>query len=192
MKWWSFLLIPTIYLLSSLPAVIIGRSLFSVLSLYLTQAGRYQWLSGNAPNLYIFIPNEYYQVGLITGLIIAFLGVGCWIIFTISDKKFISNERLILLALNSVALTPFLLPKMHDRYFYPADVFSIIAALFIPDLWFVPILFQVVSGLAYTVYLLDAPVLFVKIASIVNTILIAFLIYYQFSRKEPFQEIIKT
>ena len=36
----------------------------------------------------------------------------------------------------SVALVPFLLPKMHDRYFYPADIFSLLAAFYMPEFGF--------------------------------------------------------
>jgi hypothetical protein len=42
-----------------------------------------------------------------------------------------------------------LLPKMHDQYFYPADVFSFMAATLVPEIWFIPILFQISSGAAY-------------------------------------------
>jgi len=90
---------------------------------------------------------------------------------------------MVLLALISVSLTPFVLPKMHDRYFYPADALSLIVAFYNPNLWFVPILFQLSSGLAYTVYLLGTSIGLVKIGAIINTVLIAYLLAYQLSRQ---------
>ena len=181
--WWQFLLIPTVYLVSCIPAVLLGTSWQTVLTLYLGQSGKYRWLSGNAPNLYTFVPNGYYEPGLVIGLIVAFCTLAAWIIFTALDKRDLTRERMVLLALISVSLTPFVLPKMHDRYFYPADALSLIVAFYNPNLWFVPILFQLSSGLAYTVYLLGTSIGLVKIGAIFNTVLIAYLLAYQLSRQ---------
>ena len=49
----------------------------------------------------------------------------------------------------SLMLAPFLLPKMHDRYFFAADLCSIALAFIIPRLWFVPVGLQISSTLAY-------------------------------------------
>ena len=181
--WWQFLLIPEVYVISCIPAVLLGTSWQTVLTIYLGQIGKYRWLSGNAPNLYTFVPNEYYEPGLVIGLIVAFCTLTAWIIFTALDKKDLTRERMVLLALISVSLTPFVLPKMHDRYFYPADALSLIVAFYNPNLWFVPILFQLSSGLAYTVYLLGTSIGLVKIGAIINTVLIAYLLAYQLSRQ---------
>lgn len=61
--WWQFLLIPTVYVVSCIPAVLLGASWQTVLTIYLGQSGKYRWLSGNAPNLYTFVPNGYYEPG---------------------------------------------------------------------------------------------------------------------------------
>jgi len=53
------------------------------------------------------------------------------------------------LALIAVLMIPFILPKMHERYFYPADVISIIFAFYFPRYLFVPILMSVISTLSY-------------------------------------------
>jgi Gpi18-like mannosyltransferase len=80
----------------------------------------------------------------------------------------------------SVATMPFLLPKMHDRYFYPADVFSIILAFFIPQFWFIPVCYQVISSLVYSIFLFDAPrSTMLILATELNTIVIAYLTWKQ-------------
>jgi ATP sulfurylase len=63
------------------------------------------------------------------------------------------------------------------------DALSLVAAFFNPDLWIVPILFQLSSGLAYTVYLLGTSIGLVKIGAIINTVLIAYLLAYQLSKQ---------
>jgi len=73
-----------------------------------------------------------------------------------------------------------LLPKMHERYFYPADVFSLVAAFFIPEIWFVPIAYQVISLLSYTPFLLGAnSQKVIPIAALMNTLTIGFLLWKQ-------------
>jgi Gpi18-like mannosyltransferase len=42
-------------------------------------------------------------------------------------------------------LVPFVLPSMHERYFYLADVLTLILAFYLPrQLWFVPIIVALV------------------------------------------------
>lgn len=182
-RWWQFLLVPAVYVITCVPAVLLGSSWQTVLSIYLGQAGIYRWLSGNAPNLYIFVPNEYYEPGLVIGLVVAFCALVGWIIFSATDKRKITRERMALLALISVSLTPFVLPKMHERYFYPADALSLIVAFFNPDLWIVPFAFQLSSGLASSVYLKGKSPEPVMYGAIINTIILIILIVYQFSRQ---------
>ena len=49
---------------------------------------------------------------------------------------------------------PYILPKMHDRYFFPADVLSIVFAFYWPRYWYVPIVMGTTSLLAYAKFLL--------------------------------------
>ncbi len=187
--WWHFFLVPAVYVITSIPAVLLGSSWLDVLTIYLRQTTLFSRLSVNAPNLYIFVPHEYYDSGLIIGLAVAFCTLAAWIIITALDKREITPERMVLLALISVSLTPFLLPRMHERYFYPADALSLIVAFFHPDLWFVPLAFQLASGLASTVYLKGASLVPVKVGAIVNTINLIILLAYQFWRQtSPSQE----
>jgi Gpi18-like mannosyltransferase len=147
-----FLLIPGVYIILSLPVILLGRNWVDVLTIYLQQGNTYQLLSARAPNLYILIPNEYYQPASWIGLIFASICLGLWILFIVKDQV-LDNEKLMHLAVISVALTPFLLPKMHDRYFYPADVFSLVLAFYWTELWFLPVAYQIISGLSYIPFL---------------------------------------
>jgi hypothetical protein len=48
---------------------------------------------------------------------------------------------------------PFLLPSMHDRYAYLADVATIVVAFVVPRSWPAALLMQVASFVAYASYL---------------------------------------
>jgi len=66
---------------------------------------------------------------------------------------------LILLALTSVLVLPFLLPKMHERYFYPADVLSILFAFYYPGLFFIPLIVVSTSLLSYLPFLFNLEII---------------------------------
>jgi Gpi18-like mannosyltransferase len=60
----------------------------------------------------------------------------------------------VLLATMFVVLAPFFLPSMHERYFYLADVLSVVVAFHHPRrLWPVPLLVQFASAFSYVPFL---------------------------------------
>jgi Gpi18-like mannosyltransferase len=177
--WQYFLLVPLAYIVLYLPAFLLGRPLLGIFTIYSSQAETFQELSMNAPNLYIFMTGIPYNLGTIIGIAAAILILGYWIWLNVRSKSDLGRNVLLLMGLVSVALVPFVLPKMHDRYFYPADVFSLLAAFYMPELWFVPILYQVISTLAYMVFLFNVPVVATEIAAVLNTLTIIFLVWKQ-------------
>ena len=107
------------------------------------------------------------------------IAISCWIWFNARAKSELNQKAILFMSLASVALVPFLLPKMLDRYFYPADILSLIAAFYMPELWFIPILYQIISGLAYMTSLFNLPILLIQIAAVLNTLTIGFLVWKQ-------------
>ena len=176
--WKQFLLIPLTYIIVMSPAILAGRSLLDVLTVYLNQASELQILSHNAPNWYIFFQQASYPIIMPAGMITTALIIGIWVYINWQKQYPLTNEGILFLSLISTAITPFFLPKMHDRYFYPADVFSIVLALYAPGYWLIPIVYQIVSGLAYSIFLFNAPRSTVLVlATEINTLIIAFLIW---------------
>jgi Gpi18-like mannosyltransferase len=177
--WWHFFAIPLVYILINTPAFLLGHSWLSILSVYSSQANTFQELSMNSPNLYLFMTTVPYKLGTIIGIVAAAALVGCWIWINSRSKLELNQNALLLTSFVSVALVPFVLPKMHDRYFYPADIFSLLTAFYMPELWFMPILYQIISSLTYMTYLLNAPILFTQTAAVLNTFTIGFLVWKQ-------------
>jgi len=174
-----FLMIPIIYLIFALPTVLIGRSWVSVFDVYPRQVAQFKMLSYNAPNPYIFIPNKFYEAGTIIGLIIFFVGISAWIWLNWRSSRPMTYSDIILMAFTSLALVPFLLPKMHERYFYPADVFSLLNAIFLPEMWIITLFYQISSGISYTIYFLRTPIILAMIGAVINTISIFFILKKQ-------------
>lgn len=155
LPWRCLLAMPAAYLLLAVPAWIIGRPLGSLLTVYLAQTGRYTRLVLNAPTMYAFAPPGSQSHGLrVLGLVVtvvAFLALAGAVLVR---RLPLDSQRVIVLAAASAVMAPFLLPAMHERYFYLADVLTVVAACCVPRrLWYVPVLVQITSIFTYQRYL---------------------------------------
>ncbi len=133
------LLPPAVYLLGILPAALMGRDFGELLTIYLSQAGSYQELSMMAPNPYSWLNGMDSEIFAPAGILLL-LGVtliGCY--FLVSSRVKLSERAIVSLALLSVLLAPYLLPHMHERYFYAADLLSLIYWFCYPRRWYVPL-----------------------------------------------------
>ncbi len=174
--WRYLLLVPLVYLLLALPCVLLGRSLLDVATIYGQQGDAFNQLSMNAPNVYLFISNYYYHQAVPLGLAAALLvGLGLAVL-PLRSRVTLDRRRVLQAAAVSVALMPFVLPKMHDRYFFAADLLSIGLAFFYPELWFVPLLLQCSSLTAYIPFLFDKPKGLVRTGAWINTLVVAILL----------------
>ncbi|NJN79686.1 MAG: hypothetical protein HC797_03985 [Anaerolineales bacterium] len=178
-KWQYFLLPPIIYILLALPTMLLGRSWESILLLYVGQAGQFQNLARYAPNLYFLIPIEYFHPVFEIGFSLFIISMLSWAWINWKAKPPFTQKQIALTALASVTLVPFLLPKMLDRYFYPADILSFAVAILLPELWFIPIMFQISSGVVYLIFPFGFPPLVAIIGSFINTALVIVIIRHQ-------------
>jgi Gpi18-like mannosyltransferase len=167
--WYHFFWIPIVYFILAIPIALLGRSWLSILTIYTDQVVQFSHLSFNAPNPYIFVSDEYYDVGIWIGLAIFAITMAAWGWVNWRAKHTLTPRTIAFLALSSVALVVFTLPLMHERYFYPVDVFSYAAVIFMPEIWFIPILYQISSILSYTVYLWGKSADLIIIGSMITT-----------------------
>jgi len=149
LPWTYFFGVPAIYAAMMTPAAILGRPIGELASVYMAQASFFQSLSMEAPNFYAFISNDYYTVGTALGITCTVLVSLAFAVLARRQPVNLKPRFLLLSATLSVAIVPFLLPKMHDRYFFAADILSIALAVCDRRLWFVPVLFQCSSLVAY-------------------------------------------
>ena len=117
---WHFLLFPAAYFVLILPAVIAGRPLKDAVMLYLDQMNTV----GSAPN---YNAPSLNAITLGSGSVAAaFAAVAVIILLAVVIRKKLSSRVFFTLALITVTIIPFLLPHMHDRYFYASDVMSLV------------------------------------------------------------------
>ncbi|WP_206305556.1 glycosyltransferase 87 family protein, partial [Actinacidiphila soli] len=167
LPWRALLAIPGVYLALDIPALLVGASPGDLLTIYARQTDSYQSLTLGAPNIYQYVTagadaGAWRTVGIgLTGLVV--LALTAWVALRRTRQEplrigwrrpELTQNRLVLLASASVIVVPYLLPAMHERYFYLADVFSVLVAFHLPRrLWYVPVLVQTASFGAYWQYL---------------------------------------
>jgi Gpi18-like mannosyltransferase len=139
--------------------------------------GGMKQLTWGATNWYQWIPNDYYNAFFQTGIVLAFIA-SLFLVLAIVKKLSLrvysgslspsARERvcphtastapaevpsyattLVTAALLSVLIVPYFLPGMHERYFYPADLLSLVYAFFIPRGWVVTLTVQCCSFFTY-------------------------------------------
>ncbi|TCO50639.1 glycosyltransferase 87 family protein [Actinocrispum wychmicini] len=154
--WPALLAVPGVVLALDIPALLVGANPADLLTVYTNQVGEYSRLTLNAANVY-----QFFDFGTDTGairtagvLITAVLVVAL-IAFAVWGRPRLTVSRVVLLGCVFAILIPFFLPAMHERYFYLADVLSVIVAFYHPRrLWPVPVLVQFASAFSYLPFLL--------------------------------------
>ncbi len=181
---WHALIFPAAYLVLVLPAVLLGRPLLDTLTLYLSQAGSVgSGLNYNSPSVFaFFLRDGNVKLWSMLGILAAFVFLLAVLIWLYKKRGSINDEVVLTSALLFAVAIPYLLPHMHDRYFFGADVLSLVFAVSFPKLFFVPVLCQFASLLGYHAYLKGRylfPMSYGATALIVViVVLIAFIIYH--------------
>jgi Gpi18-like mannosyltransferase len=152
-QWYQLLVIPAVYFLSIIPAWIAGRQLTSLLSIYLAQSNLYQNLTMNAPTMFAWFSNDFEKKIFLASLFFAAGIIFLYIVLGYKSKVQLTAPTLVQLALISALIVPFFLPRMHERYFYPADVLSIVYGFFFPQYFFVPLVVNLSSFFTYETFL---------------------------------------
>jgi Gpi18-like mannosyltransferase len=192
--WYYLLLVPAMYALMTVPVLLVGRPVGELISLYSRQAESFRALSMNAPNPYIFIPNDFYDLVVPIGIVGSTLLALAYSIFSARSKTPLSAERLVMEATAVLFLMPFILPKMHDRYFYPAALFAIVLAFYIPRYRLMPAILQASSVLSYLPFLKMYPRIVVQAGAVFNILLMAWIAWEWtrtlFPRQEAAEQVI--
>jgi Gpi18-like mannosyltransferase len=161
LRWRTLLAVPLVYLVLDLPAIFAGRNPVELLTLYSPsrQAIHVPALTSNAASMYAFMPVTTRLDTLKTlGYVFAAIFVVGVLYTLIASRVRLSPERIVTAAALFVILVPFLLPGMHERYFFLADVLTVVLAFYRPRLWFVPLIVQAASLLSYLPFLFwDTP-----------------------------------
>jgi Gpi18-like mannosyltransferase len=135
-------------------------------SLTLNAPSFYQWLPASAP------ANSWKWAGIILA---ALFIVAISVLLLLSHRR-ITPDLLLKMALLLALAIPFLLPEMHERYFYLADVLSILYVFYFPRYFFVAIVMQLCSLFSYAPYFLQRQIVPLSFVAGAVLILIAIVL----------------
>lgn len=116
--------------LVALPALLGGKSLGSILAIYTAQTGLYTGLTYNAPSFFGLMNTtglDVYAYGNF-GMALALGAMAVLVVWGVSRAEKLTDGETVRLALLMVLLVVFLLPRMHERYFYLATPLSMALA----------------------------------------------------------------
>lgn len=150
------------YILAFLPAVIASGNPLRLFEAYGMQTAVHT-LAPNIPNgMAFFNALDQEQVYMVSnGLVLfALLAIGAVAFFCWQKKDYFTREAEFLLLIFLAALVPYIMPGMHERYFYMAEVLAVCYAVYRPKRFLVPICLQVAILPSYIKYLTGGAVEF--------------------------------
>lgn len=174
-KFRSFILIPAVYILSIIPSAMLGRDLWDLLTVYVSQSKLYSSLCMSIPNLYAFLGNVSSEPLGKAGVIFAG-GVVLMLLFVLYRKPYVfTPDILVTMGLLFAILMPFILPHMHERYYYLADIVSLVFAFYFPKKIYAAVIMCVTSACATANYLFGLayyPQQLLAVAVLINLVLL--------------------
>ena len=154
-NWKHFLIFPLTYLLLVLPAVLLGRPFLDTLTLYASQTGSIgSGLNYNSPSVFaVFNRITEAQRASAIAIAAAFIYTLNVLAVAFANRRKLTDQAILGAALLFAIGIPFLLPHMHDRYFFAADILSLVLAFSVPVFSLTALLVQFASLLGYHAYL---------------------------------------
>lgn len=192
LSWKLVVIPPAVWVLSVLPVLFIGKPIEDVILIYIRQADTYHSLCMNCTNLWSMFPTIDYGTGVVLGVLAALTASVGYVVFMVTHLSINNARQIFIAALISVAVVPFFLPKMHDRYFYVAELFSIGLLLFHWQDLLIPLLLQVSTGNVYWQYLLRKGFLFPQFESGIINLVVIGLLFQLFIKQKGQQPIDQT
>lgn len=173
----NFLIIPLVNFVLCLPAIIAGRPILEVLSIYFNQTQTYKTLTLNAANIYSFLDGPYSIIGK-AGIALTVVLFGFLLLYVLYKKVKWNKNRVISLMLMSVLICNYFLPSMHERYIFLADILSVIWFACYRKKIYIPILLSFVSIRTYSVFLFGSSINLMYLSLIVGFVLLDFVLFF--------------
>ncbi len=169
-----------------LPSIIFGKPIVDCFKIYLNQASEYgDFLSLNFPGIWnILMPvtsnrvNHINVTGNNLALVVILITIALYgiIAFLVLRKKLkFDTQKIIEFGMLSIMIATFLLPQMHDRYLYMADILSILYFVFNKDKIYIPIGISLISLYTYSAFLFDNTIINIQYVAYFYLILLIVL-----------------
>ncbi len=164
------------FLVLSLPPVLFGRGLKDTLSVHVRAYGTFPQLTMAAPNPYYWVPADLFRLLDGPGIVLAVATVALLLLFC-TLRVTLTATNLIVVSATFLLIAPFLLPQMHDRYFYGFEILCLVlAALDYRKAWLV-FVSQFVAFFSYSSFLFDTHLVPWPVLSTVMLVLVAYFLF---------------
>ncbi|MCL2206889.1 MAG: hypothetical protein FWB90_02205 [Fibromonadales bacterium] len=125
------------FLATLLPALIAGKPFEETISIYYHQVNAYPELSVGASNIWVLLKNVKFENFNFVAILLTGVAVSGVLYFLyLNREKIVRPANYVSIAFVFALLVPMLLPRMHERYFFLADVFSVVLVFFNKKRWF--------------------------------------------------------
>lgn len=150
-----FLVFPAAYIVLILPAVLLGRPFMDTLTLYFSQTGSIgSGMNYSSPSVFAILTEVRDEARASTAAIMAAaVYMTALLVFAWFRRDRLDSRAVVALSLLFAVGIPFLLPHMHERYFFAADVLSTVMGFAAPELIPLAACVQFASLLGYHAYL---------------------------------------
>jgi len=147
------------YLAALAPAWIAGQPLGVLLATYVNQAQQYPSPTLGAPSIFALFTVTPFAMFAGAGICLT-LGVVaavCGMLYRRGPS--LTHEQIVCAAMLFAMGMPLLLPSMHERYFFAADLAGVVYCFYFPARWYIPFSVALASFCAYhSVYWIPSPI----------------------------------
>ncbi|MBA8794938.1 Gpi18-like mannosyltransferase [Friedmanniella endophytica] len=131
-------------------------------------AGGQHAFTDNAPTWYAWLPTDAGSGWKVVGLVLAAAVALVFAVVLLRRRRRLAPADVLLLAAATTLIIPLLLPEMHERYFYLAEVLTVLAVAAGGRRWLVPAAaIQLASISTYAAYLSEVDVVPLGLAALV-------------------------
>lgn len=182
-----FLWIPGVYVISILPAWMVGRDFKELLLIYFDQSGTYPWGTLEYPNIYALLGESMPDMRHASevsgaGMFMTIILIGALAYYLYTRDVNLTGQMMITIALFTVALIVYCLPHMHDRYGFLIDLLAVIYGMLDTKKLPVTCGFFVVSIITFMPYLIAVhivPIQYVALALLGLLLYVGYDLYRQ-------------
>lgn len=124
--------------------------------------------SGPIQAIEAYLNREHMANLQMAALIFCVIVVLAVVAYLIAHRKELDFSQVWGVALFSALFIPFVMPKMHDRYFFMADMFALLYAARHPRRWWIPVCVTASSFICYTPFLMRQWTIPLQVAALLN------------------------
>lgn len=162
-----FLLIPFMEFILCLPAIIAGRPIGNIISIYLSQMGHYKYMTLKYYNIWYYFPGNYDEFSR-PAIVFALVVIGTGAYWVLKKKIVLEGHKLLYFSIWVVFSCCMFLPEMHERYGFALELLLIVYAVLYRRQVTICVTVCLITLAAYRNYFMGEPPFSAELLSTVN------------------------